>query len=191
VDEQQPALVVAGGEPFQEGPPAVGRLPGRDGGVELSPRPVDRRLGCRVEVGGLAEDGVLVVAQQGEGAAVHDEVEAVAGVGTVADHVPQAVDGFDGVAVDIVQDGPQGLQVGVDVTEDGQHRQCPGNEGHQVRHEERRARTDGAVSWYVAKGRWSDGNRELLAVLALTPPVWSGFGDGRRGGLPGQGLTAG
>src|SRR5262249_59564513 len=68
------------------------------------------------------EDGPLVVvAQKGE-LAVHRQVQALARVGAVADHVAEAVDGFHVVLDDVVEHRLQRFEVAVDVAEDGLHR---------------------------------------------------------------------
>ena len=72
------------------------------------------------------EHGALVVVAQQHHLALHDEVDALAGVGAVADHVPEAIGFRDGVFLDVLEDRLEGLKVTVDVADDGLHEAPPG-----------------------------------------------------------------
>ncbi len=91
--------------------------------VELLAGPVDRHLRLRVEPDGAVEHRLLVVAEEGELELRAGDVHAVDRVRAVADHVAEAEDLVGLVALDVLEDGGQRLDVGVEIADDG-------DEGH-------------------------------------------------------------
>jgi hypothetical protein len=72
-----------------------------------------------VEAVGIEQRPLIVVAEQHEAAAIADEPDALAGIRPVADDVAEAEDGIDPLAVDILEDHLEGLEVSVNVADDG------------------------------------------------------------------------
>ena len=87
----------------------------------LLPRPVARGLGAGVEIERLVEDGEVVVAHQRRAAPLDDQVHALHRVGAVPDDVTEADDVLHPAPLDLGEDGRKGLQVRVDVADDGKH----------------------------------------------------------------------
>ncbi len=88
------------------------------GGVQLFLRPLQGGAGLRVEVLAVEHHRLLVVAEDGDLGAIQ-QLEALAGVRAVADDVPQAHDPLDPLAGHVVEHRAEGLDVGVDVGEQG------------------------------------------------------------------------
>ena len=65
------------------------------------------------------EQGPLVVIAQQADLALHDHVDALAGIGAVADQVAEAVDLGDSLAADVGKHGLEGLEVAVDIADEG------------------------------------------------------------------------
>src|SRR5262249_44670725 len=115
------ALLLEGAGAFgEELPASFAGLAALTAGLELGAGPEHGPLGGGLEALGV-EHGPLVVVAQEDHLALHDQVHALARVGAVADDVPQAVDLSDIVLVDVLEDGLQGLEVAVDVADDGLH----------------------------------------------------------------------
>ena len=87
-------------------------------GVEDGAGPEGGGLGGGVEVGWFVEDAEVVVAHQGPGAVLADEVDAEQGVGPVTDDVAEADDFVDAAVGDVGEDGAQRLGVAVDIGDD-------------------------------------------------------------------------
>src|SRR5262249_5228906 len=114
---EQEAVLLVGARPLrQELPALLPGLPALGGGLELSTGPEDGPLGGAVEPLGV-EHGPLVVVAQQDHLALHHQVDALQGVGAVADHVPKAVDVANVVPVDVSQDRLEGLEVAMNVTD--------------------------------------------------------------------------
>src|SRR6185369_1703011 len=102
--------------------PAAGAA-GRGGiGFKAVAGPETRLLGPAVEIERLVKDGKVVVAHEGDAAAIGDDVQALHGVRAIANDVAKADDIGDAAAVDLGKDGGERLEVGVNVTDDGEHR---------------------------------------------------------------------
>ena len=65
-----------------------------------------------------------MIAHQDDGVG-HDLIEAFAGIGPVADHIAEAVNGLDRVAADVRQHRVEGFEVAVNVADDGFHGHTP------------------------------------------------------------------
>src|SRR5262249_24103714 len=63
------------------------------------------------------EHGALVVVAQQHDLAIHDEIDALPGIGAIAHNVSQAVDLLDALLFDVFQDGLQGLQIAMDIAD--------------------------------------------------------------------------
>ena len=100
--QELPALLIVG---------AVG------GAFQLLAGPEDGALGPDVEPVGV-EHGPLVT-QQRHLAVVHDAVDALAGVGTVADDVAQAEDLVDLLSLDVREDHFQSFEIPVNIANEG------------------------------------------------------------------------
>jgi hypothetical protein len=87
-------------------------------GVDLIPGPLDRPLRLVVEPGGDEEGRLLVVPEDGVGE-LHGYLDAGPGVGPVPDDVPQTDDLRALLLLDVLQDRPEGLEVRVDIGDDG------------------------------------------------------------------------
>jgi hypothetical protein len=74
-----------------------------------------------VEIRRLVEHGVIVIAQHAPLRLLDDQIEALPGVRTVADHVAQAVNLLDAPLLDIRQDGAQSFDVRMNIAENGKH----------------------------------------------------------------------
>jgi hypothetical protein len=64
-----------------------------------------------------------MVAQQTD-LALHDQIDALARIGTVADQVAEAVDLGDSLAADIGKHGLKGLDVAVEIADEGSFHAC-------------------------------------------------------------------
>jgi hypothetical protein len=120
VDEQVAVLAVAAGPLGQELPALLAHRAGLAGRFELLPRPEDGPLGGGVEPVRVEHRALVVVAQEHQ-LAVHHQVDALARVGAVPDHVSEAVDLADAQRLDVGQHGLEGFQVPVDVADDRLH----------------------------------------------------------------------
>src|SRR5262249_28781724 len=85
--------------------------------LELLAGPEDRALGADVEPVGVEHRPLVVVAQEGDPAALHHPVDTLTGVGPVTDDIAQAIDLGDLLRLDVVEDDLQGFEVPVDVTD--------------------------------------------------------------------------
>ena len=90
------------------------------GVFELAACPEDSAFGRRIEAIGIEHGPLIVVAQQDD-AALHDQIDAFAGIGTVADDITQAVDFLDLVLFDVLEDGLQCLKVAMNIANDSLH----------------------------------------------------------------------
>jgi hypothetical protein len=122
---EEAVLAVAARPLGEELPAPLAVLPALGRRLELVAGPEDGTLGGGVEAVGV-EHGALVVVAQQHHLALHDEIDALAGVGAVADHVAETVNLRDVVAVDVFEDRLEGLKVTVDVADNGLHEAPPG-----------------------------------------------------------------
>ena len=88
------------------------------GHFELVAGPEDGPLGPARKAFRVVQRPLIVVAQDRQVEA-HHPVDALPRVGAVADDIAQAIDAIHALAGDVGQDGFQGLQVGVNVADDG------------------------------------------------------------------------
>jgi len=153
VDEEDVAFLVAHGELAEEAP-AGGAERGIGLGVEDVAGPVTGAFGGGVEIGGLVEDGVVVVAHDGGAAAGADEVDALARIRTIADDVAETDDLLDAALGEIVEDGLEGFEIGVNVADDGEHAfsGLASRAGGPSRVVPARAREYSGVKWGVHPG---------------------------------------
>jgi hypothetical protein len=61
-----------------------------------------------------------VIAQE-DHLALHDQIEALAGIWTISDHVPQAINFLNPMLGDVCQDGLESLKVTMDIANDRLH----------------------------------------------------------------------
>ena len=102
-----------------EEPPALGHLLGITiGHFELIAGPKDGPLGAAGKAFRVIE-GALVVVAEDRLVEAENAVDAFPRVRTVADNIAQAVNTIDAFAGDVRQDGLKGLQIGVDIADDG------------------------------------------------------------------------
>ncbi len=107
--------------PFgQELPASLFFLPVFADGFELRARPENGTFGGWIEAVRI-EHGPLVVIAQQHHLALHDQVDAFARIGTVADDVAQTINLGNIVFVDIVQNGGEAFQIAVDIADEGFH----------------------------------------------------------------------
>ena len=99
-------------------PAAIDLIAIAGGVLQLLAGPKDRPLGAAVEPFRVEHGALIVVTQQSDAALSDHQVEALAGVGTVADDVAQAVDFVDPLIGDMRHHGLQGFEVAVDVADD-------------------------------------------------------------------------
>src|SRR5262249_47616112 len=119
-DEKDAVLAVAARPLGQELPAALlGHLV-IDGVFELAAGPEDGPLGGRGEAVRVEHGALIVVAEQHD-AAAHDEIDTLAGVWAVADHVAKAIDIIDLLLLDVLEDGLKRLKVAVNVADDCLH----------------------------------------------------------------------
>src|SRR5262249_41958325 len=78
-------------------------------------------LGGRIEAFRIEHRALIVIAEQHDLAMLHDQVDALARVGAVADHVAQTVNVLYALIFNVLQDCLQRLQVTVDVADNGFH----------------------------------------------------------------------
>ena len=78
-------------------------------------------LGAEIEVGGLVEDCKIMIAHDGLLTVFGDQVEALEGIGPVADNIAKADDSADVELFNAFEDGLEGLEVAVDVGNDRKH----------------------------------------------------------------------
>ena len=120
VNEEESVLPMVA-RPFGEELPAAFHVgPAVAGCFELLARPEDGPFGGRVEAFGV-EHGSLVVIAQEDHMALHDDIDAFAGVWPVADDVAEAIDLFCLLLFDVLEDRLQGLEVAMDVADNGLH----------------------------------------------------------------------
>src|SRR5262249_40332908 len=96
-------------------PRIIGRVAARV--FELLTGPEDGLLGAGVEALRIEQGPLIVVAQQAH-VARHDQVDAFARVGTVADDVTETVDFGDPLLLDICQHGLETFEVAMDIADD-------------------------------------------------------------------------
>src|SRR6185312_8816845 len=104
----------------EELPALFAQRPRLAGCLELVPRPENspfRRLVEPIRV----EHGALVVIAQQNQLGIHDQVDAFAGVRSVANHVAEAVNLGDPLRFDVGQHRLEGLQVAVNIADDRLH----------------------------------------------------------------------
>src|SRR6266568_1001051 len=89
---------------------------------EAISRPETGLLGAAVEIERLVKNRKVMVAHQRNPAAVGHNVQTFHRVGPIADDVAQADHVGDAAPVDLGKDGGQSLEVGVNVTDKGEHR---------------------------------------------------------------------
>ena len=87
--------------------------------LELLAGPEDRPLGADVEPVGVEHRPLVMVAQERDLAVLHHPVDALAGIGTVADDVAQAKDLGHPLGLDVVEDDLQGFEVPVNIADQG------------------------------------------------------------------------
>ena len=105
-------------QPVEERPATAG-LVGARLALELEPGPVGGLLGHLVEVRGLVEGSEVVVAHECELAALGHDVHAGDRIRSVADDVTKAHDAVHPLPVDVGEHGLQGLEVRMDVADEG------------------------------------------------------------------------
>lgn len=88
-------------------------------GLELRPCPEGGHFSGDVEAGGFVESGEVVVAHHGPGAAMHDQVEALAGIGAVTDDIAEANDAFNATRFDVIKDDGERFEIAMDVGNHG------------------------------------------------------------------------
>ena len=86
---------------------------------DLAAGPADRPLRAGVEPVRIKERALVVIAQDHDTAPVPHELDALAGIWPVAHHVAQTDHVVHSLPVDIGEDGLEGLEVAVDVADDG------------------------------------------------------------------------
>ena len=86
--------------------------------------PEDGPLGRRIEAFRI-EHGALIVIAQEDDLAFHDQIDALARIGPVADDVAQAIDFGDVLRFDVLEHRLQGLEIAVDIADDGFHDHSP------------------------------------------------------------------
>ena len=118
----QVAVLLEGTGPVGEELPALlANLAGLGRLLELVAGPHDGPLGGRVEPVRIEQGALVVVAQENQ-PAVHDEVDALARIGSVPDHVAEAIDSLIHVLLaDVVQHRAKGFQITVDIADDRLH----------------------------------------------------------------------
>ena len=82
-------------------------------------RPIDRLQRHRIETVRVKQGRLIVVAQNRDLTRIHDPVQALARIGTVADDVAQAVDLRHALLANVLQDHLQGFDVRVNITDEG------------------------------------------------------------------------
>jgi tRNA threonylcarbamoyladenosine biosynthesis protein TsaB len=87
--------------------------------LKLRPRPTDRPLRAHVETVGVEERPLIVVAQEHHLAAVSNDRDALAWVGSIPHHITKAEDFFHALLIDILQHRLERLEVAVDVAKNG------------------------------------------------------------------------
>ena len=90
------------------------------GVFELIAGPEDGTLGRWIEAIRIEHGALIVIAEQDD-LALHHEIDALARVGAVADHVAEAVDFGNSLFFNILEDGLQRLKVAVDIANDRLH----------------------------------------------------------------------
>ena len=102
--EEIPSLL-----PFRSGADAI---------LQLGASPENGPLRAGVEAFGIKQGALIVIAQQAN-LALHDQVDAFAGVGTIAHQVAKAVNLGNSLTADVGEDGPEGFEVAMDVADKG------------------------------------------------------------------------
>lgn len=86
-------------------------------GIELVTSPVNCPQGHRVESVRIKQSRLIVVAQDRPFAAPHDQVKALARIGSITDDVAQTIDIVDTDGINVGYDSLQGFQVTVDIAD--------------------------------------------------------------------------
>ncbi len=118
MDEQKTVFAAIARQFAQEVPPPHPVCMLADGRFELFAGPEDGPFGSGIEALGIEQGSLVVVAQDADVAA-HDQVDALAGVGAIADDIAQAIDLGDPLLIDVGQNRLESLEVAVDIADDG------------------------------------------------------------------------
>ena len=119
--DEEDAVLAEGARPFGEELPAsfagVAAFAGR---FQLIAGPEDGPFGGRIEAFGVEHGSLIVIAEEDD-LAFHDQIDAFAGVGAVADDIAEAIDFADVVLLDVFEDSLEGFQVAMNIADDGLH----------------------------------------------------------------------
>jgi hypothetical protein len=111
----------AHGQVAEEFPPG-----GAAGGIgiifKLPPGPETGGFGAAVEIKRLVEHGEIMIPHDRSPAARAHQVETFHGVRAIADDITQADDMLNRPPLNLRQNGSEGFEIGMDVTDDGEHR---------------------------------------------------------------------
>ena len=120
VDEEVAVFAEAARPIGEELPAAFARGLVLRSAFELFARPENRPLRRRVKSLGV-EHGALVVIAQQHHLALHDEIDALARIGAIADHVSETIDLGYRVLFDVFEDRLKSLKVAMDIADDCLH----------------------------------------------------------------------
>ena len=87
--------------------------------LKLCSRPADGPFGANIEAIGIKQGALIMVAQQNHAAAIANDAGTLTWVRAIAHHVTKAEDFFCGLLFDILQHRLEGLEVAVDVANNG------------------------------------------------------------------------
>ena len=124
VNEQQVLQLDANRQSTEKLPPAIAqRLLGLE--LELLTGPETGAFCSNIEVVGLVEHRLIMVAAQAESRALDNQIEALARTGTIPDDISQTDDILDASAIDVSQNGFERLEIAMNIG-DGS-RSCSGS----------------------------------------------------------------
>ena len=116
VDEHQSRFTMDTGKFAEEFPAFFALDP--VAGFEHLAGPEDGPFGSGVESLGIEQGTLIVVAQQANSTPPH-AIDALTGIGAVANDVAQAIDLFDRLGIDVFEHGLEGFEVAVDIADEG------------------------------------------------------------------------
>src|SRR5579875_284065 len=120
VDEQKAVFAESARSFGQELPAFLAERPSLVRRLELIAGPKDSSFGRRIEAIRIEQCSLIVIAQQND-FALHHQINALAWVRSIADHIAKAVNIGDGIFFNVFEDGLQRLKVTVDIADNRLH----------------------------------------------------------------------
>lgn len=100
----------------QEVPTTINHTDGARAIFETVARPINRSKGDRIETFWVEEGGLIVIAKDGDLTASNHFVQTLAWIWSIANNVAETVNLFDVLGSNIGQNDPQGVVIGMNIT---------------------------------------------------------------------------